>query len=226
MGSAFGIGNMLNKNAHSTIDLSVCRSARAGISMGDKSAQKKKFIVETARQVFREKGFKEVTMKDIVEACDISRGGLYLYFQNTREIFEEVLRLEQEDADDVFEAGISREATPSDVLALFLKEQKRELLNRKHSLNKAVYEYFFENPVSSKDHLLKRQFDAAVYIIEKLIEAGVESGEFYCEDARGAARNIMYVLEGLKIVSETRGISEAAVDREIMYVMQGLIAEE
>ena len=194
--------------------------------MGDKSAQKKKFIVETARQVFKKKGFKEVTMKDIVEACDISRGGLYLYFQNTKEIFEEVLKLEQEDADDVFEAGISKEATPSDVLALFLKEQKKELLNRKHSLNKAVYEYFFENPVSSKDNLLKRQFDAAVYIIEKLIEAGVENGEFYCEDSRGAARNIMYGLEGLKIASETRGISEAVVDREIMYVMQGLIAEE
>ena len=70
--------------------------------MGDKSAQKKKFIVETARQVFKKKGFKEVTMKDIVEACDISRGGLYLYFQNTKEIFEEVLKLEQEDSDDVF----------------------------------------------------------------------------------------------------------------------------
>ncbi len=194
--------------------------------MGDKSTQKKKFIVETARQVFKEKGFKEVTMKDVVEACDISRGGLYLYFQNTREIFEEVLKLEQEDADDVFEAGISKEATPSEVLALFLKEQKKELLNRKHSLNKAVYEYFFENHVPSKDNLLKRQFDAAVYIIEKLIEAGVESGEFYCEDSRGAARNIMYVLEGLKIASETRGISETVIDREIMYVMQGLIAEE
>ena len=194
--------------------------------MSDKSAQKKKFIVETARQVFKEKGYKEVTMKDIVEACDISRGGLYLYFQNTKEIFEEVLKLEQEDADDVFEAGISDEATPSDVLALFLKEQKRELLSKKLSLNKAVYEYFFMNQVPSKDNLLKKQFDAAVYIIENLIEAGVESGEFYCEDPRGAARNIMYVLEGMKIASETRGINEAMIDREIMYVMQGLIAEE
>ena len=58
--------------------------------MGDKSAQKKKLIVERARRVFMEKGYKEVTMKDIVEECDISRGGLYLYFQNTREVFEEV----------------------------------------------------------------------------------------------------------------------------------------
>lgn len=93
--------------------------------MSDKSAQKKKYIIETARQVFKEKGYKEVTMKDIVEACDISRGGLYLYFQNPREVFEEVLKLEQEDADDVFAASVPEQATPSDILALFLKEQKK-----------------------------------------------------------------------------------------------------
>lgn len=194
--------------------------------MSDKSAQKKSLIIEKARQVFKEKGYKEVTMKDIVEACDISRGGLYLYFQNTGEIFEEVLKLEQQDTDDVFAASVPKEAAPSDILALFLKEQKKELLSKKPSLNKAVYEYFFTSKIPAKDNLLKKQFDEAVFVIEKLIEAGIESGEFYCEDARGAARNIMYVLEGLKIASQTRGISEAAVDREIMYVMQGLIAEE
>ena len=170
--------------------------------------------------------FKEVTMKDIVEACDISRGGLYLYFQNTEELFEDVLKLEQEDADDVFGQNISEEATPSDILALFLKEQKKELLSKKPSLNVAIYEYFFKHKVSAKDNLLKKQFDGAVYVIEKLIQAGIQSGEFYCEDPRGAARNIMYVLEGLKIASQTRGIPETAVDREILYVMQGLIADE
>lgn len=194
--------------------------------MSDKSIQKKQYIVEKAREVFVEKGFKEVTMKDIVEACDISRGGLYLYFQNTKELFEEVLKLEQEDTDDVFGQNISEEATPSDILALFLKEQKKELLSKKPSLNVAIYEYFFKHKVSSKDNLLKKQFDGAVYIIEKLIQAGIQSGEFYCEDPRGAARNIMYVLEGLKIASQTRGIPATAVDREILYVMQGLIADE
>lgn len=194
--------------------------------MSDKAAQKKKHIIETARKVFSEKGYKQVTMKDIVEACEISRGGLYLYFQNTRELFEEVLKLEQADVDDVFAGSIPEQAAPSDILALFLKEQKRELLSRKPSLNVAIYEYFFENQIPPGENLLKLQFDAAVRVIERLIRAGVESGEFYCEDPRGAARNIMYVLEGLKIASRTRKIPEAAVDREILYIMQGLVYEE
>lgn len=194
--------------------------------MSDKSAQKKKYILETARQVFMEKGYLAVTMKDIVEACNISRGGLYLYFPGTREIFLEVLQMEQLEADDVFEKSIPKEAGPADILALFLKEQKKELLSKKPGLTRASYEFFFANQWSGKDNFLKNQFDSAVLVIQRLIEAGVEAGEFYCEDARRAASNIMYVLEGLKIASSTRGISEAAVDREIMYVMQGLIAEE
>lgn len=194
--------------------------------MSDKSAQKKKYILETARTVFMEKGYKSVTMKDIVDACNISRGGLYLYFSSTREIFLEVLMLEQQEADDVFEKSIPKEAGPSDILALFLKEQKRELLSKKPELTKASYEFFFEERDFGKDNILKKQFDSAVLVIQKLIESGVQNGEFYCEDPRRAASNIMYVLEGLKIASQTRGITEAAVDREIMYVMQGLIAEE
>ena len=193
--------------------------------MSEKSVQKKKYILETARRVFMDKGFLAVTMKDIVDACEISRGGLYLYFADTGEIFREVLKLEEQETDDIFEAGIAEGAGPSDILALFLKEQKKELLNKKKGLSRAAYEYYFIHEKDGRRHPLRKQFDSAVTIIRKLIEAGVESGEFYCEDARGAASNIMYVLEGLKIASLTRGITEAAVDREILYIMQGLVAD-
>ncbi|NBI89515.1 TetR/AcrR family transcriptional regulator [Lachnospiraceae bacterium] len=194
--------------------------------MGEKSAQKRKYIVETARGVFIQKGYKDVTMKDIVDACGISRGGLYLYFSSTEEIFMDVLKMEAEEADDVFAGKVKEDASPSDILALFLKEQKKEMLLKRNSLTKAVYEYYFEKKVPKKENPLKQQFDTAVKIIEKLIEAGIEAGEFYCEDAKGAARNIMYVLEGLKIASQTRGITEEMVDREVLYIMQGLVIEE
>ena len=43
----------------------------------------------------------------------------------------------------------------------------------------------------------KAKFDAAVEVLTHLIENGTENDEFYCEDPNGAARNIMYVIEGL-----------------------------
>ena len=194
--------------------------------MGEKSLQKKKYILETARKVFMEKGYKNVTMKDIVEACDISRGGLYLYFNSTAEIFREVLHMESEEADDVFSDSIREDATATEILALFLKEQKKELLSKKDNLAIATYEYYFGEDVPKKDNILKRQFDSAVKIIEKLIETSVENGEFYCEDCRSAARNIMFLLEGLKISAHTIGVTPEMVDRELLFILNGLGVEE
>ncbi len=172
-----------------------------------------------------EKGYKSVTMKDIVEACEISRGGLYLYFESTDQILLEVLKLEADETDDVFTERIEKGDTAADILTLFLKEQKKELLQNKDNLTVAIYEYFFAHKSTDKNNMLRRQFDAGVKVIEKLIEAGIATGEFYCEDPKGAAANIMYVLEGLKINAQTFGISEKMVDEQLLYIMQGLITE-
>ena len=194
--------------------------------MGEKSIQKRKFILETARKVFVEKGFKKVTMKDIVEACEISRGGLYLYFDDTSQIFQEVMKLESEEADDVFSDSIADDATAADILILFLREQKKELLRKSDTLTQAIYEFYFQSEPVRKGNMLKRQFDSGVKIMERLIAMGVEQGEFSCEDCRGMARHIMFVLEGLEISAQTIGITSEAVDREILFIMKFLGAIE
>lgn len=192
--------------------------------MGEKSAQKKKYILDTARKVFVEKGYKSVTMKDIVEACGISRGGLYLYFDSTEQILLEILQMEAEETDDIFSENITEGDTAADILTLFLKEQKKELL-QKNTLTTAVYEYFFANKTADKNNMLRKQFDAGVRVLEKLIETGIASGEFYCENPKGAASNIMYVLEGMKINAQTFGITEKKVDEQLLYIMEGLIID-
>lgn len=190
--------------------------------MGEKSLQKKQYILDTARKVFVEKGYKNVTMKDIVEACDISRGGLYLYFSSTQELLLAVLEQDANETDDVFETSIAEEDSAAEILTLFLKEQKKELLRKKNNLTMAVYEYAFEN---KKNQMLRKQFDAGVRVIEKLITSGIASGEFYCENPKGAAYNIMYVLEGMKINSQTMEITEAMVDEQLLYIMEGLVID-
>lgn len=191
--------------------------------MGERSVQKKQFILEKAREVFVENGFRNVTMKSIVDACEISRGGLYLYYANTEEIFLEVLAAEFEKTEDVFSENVGENAAASEIFALFLKEQKKEILRSKKTLAAATYEYAFANP---KNTVLKKRFNDGVTMLEKLIRMGVESGEFYDVDTRVAAKNVMYVLEGLKIASVTMGVSGETIDNELYMLMQGLVIEE
>lgn len=193
--------------------------------MGEKSANKRNFILDTARDIFCEKGYIAATMKDVVEKCGISRGGVYLYFDNIKDLFEAVMAREGE-GDEDFGSAIPDEATYADVLALFVKEQKKVILTKKPNLTVAIYEYHFANKISGKKNFIKQEFDMSLYILEQLIAEGIDAGEFYDIDAHRAASNLMYVLEGLKIASRTRGITESAVDEEIMYVMQEIIAED
>lgn len=193
--------------------------------MGEKSEQKRQFILTTARRIFMEKGFKDVTMKDIVDACEISRGGLYLYFESTKDIFLEILKLEAEDTDDDFAANIKEDSSITDILRFFLKEQKKEILSQNSTLTVATYEFFFANKVGRKENIVRHTFEAAVKVLAELLSAGAENEEFYCDNPVGTAQNIMLVLEGLKVASHTMGVSEKFVDEQILYIMTGLIPE-
>lgn len=193
--------------------------------MGEKSINKKNFILETARDLFAKQGYAKTTMKDVVNACEISRGGVYLYFENIKDLFEEVMQYEMDSEED-FAAKIPEDASYADVLAMFVKEMKKSVLSKKHPLTAAIYEYYFENKVAGKKNLLKKDFDDTLYVLETIIKEGIDAGEFYDIDAHRAASNLMYVIEGMKVASRTRGITEAAFDEEIIYIMQGIVAED
>ena len=49
---------------------------------------KKKYIIDIAFQVFSSKGYHATTVKDVVEAADISVGTFYFYFKNKEDLFE------------------------------------------------------------------------------------------------------------------------------------------
>lgn len=190
--------------------------------MSDKAARKKQYILDTAKQVFASKGFKDVSMKDIVEACEISRGGLYLYFDSTESILTEIINEESSQNGFQFLEKEDENVSYGNCLALFLKEQKLEILNKKNNLTVAIYEYLFSN----SEETAKASFEKKVDLLSKLIEKGTESGEFVCDDAVESAKHVLFTLEGLKVTANTYGLSEEDMDNELVLIMSSLLADE
>ena len=108
--------------------------------MSEKTEQKRQLILDRALDVFSKKGYRLVSMKDIVEASEISRGGLYLYFSSVEEIFEAVLEEYEKNNGDISQEQLSN-ATNTEMLLFFLKSQKIEILNKKNNLLTAKFEY-------------------------------------------------------------------------------------
>ena len=65
----------------------------SGFVMANKGEKTREMILARAYKLFAEKGFKQVTMKDVCEVTNMSRGGLYSHFSSTGELFEALLEV-------------------------------------------------------------------------------------------------------------------------------------
>lgn len=196
--------------------------------MSERTDSKKQLIIDKATEVFAAKGYRDVTMKDIVEACEISRGGLYLYYDSTESLFLDVIKAQDAEEEETGKSMVQNlvDASAAELLIWFLKEQKKEILKRKNSLSVAVYEYAFYCRQELHGNNAKQRFDAAVAVLGKILAKGSETGEFLCDDPKGMASNMMYAIEGMKIAARTMGISENKVDKELVYMMRQFMEVE
>lgn len=57
-----------------------------------KTKDTKEFILMTSLKLFLQKGFKEVTMAEILSAAGLSKGAFYHHFRSKEQVFEEAVR--------------------------------------------------------------------------------------------------------------------------------------
>ena len=178
--------------------------------LSTKSDSKKQYIRQHAREVFVRRGFKGVTMKDIVDACGISRGGLYLYYNSLEDLFLEVLRLDHDHTQNMIEEAIMDRRPADEIFNAFLAEQKKIILSEEETLLAAACEYSFEHPETP---VLRDRFNDTRQALEYLIRVGVRRGEFVCDRPQEAAYSILFAIEGMKLSFRTVHLSEEEIDQ-------------
>jgi AcrR family transcriptional regulator len=61
---------------------------------GDQDTAKRRQIIEGAREVFLTQGFDAASMGEIARVAGVSKGTLYVYFENKQELFDAIVGLE------------------------------------------------------------------------------------------------------------------------------------
>ncbi|WP_370677796.1 TetR/AcrR family transcriptional regulator [Pleomorphomonas sp. PLEO] len=67
------------------------RPSEAGAGPEGHDSEKRRQILEGAREVFRAKGYEGASMDGIAKAAGVSKGTLYVYFTNKDELFAELI---------------------------------------------------------------------------------------------------------------------------------------
>ncbi|MBR4529810.1 MAG: TetR/AcrR family transcriptional regulator [Lachnospiraceae bacterium] len=194
--------------------------------MRDKARGKREKILREAGAVFARKGFKSVTMQEIVDACGISRGGVYLYFADIRELFLAVLAQERPpEYSIVMERVLSGDATVTEMLRAFLADQLEEALDTGRDLRLAEAEYYsIYADETTGPHPLRIRFTKTAEMIERLIMLGIQNGEFSCTDPGTAAEGILYRLEGIRSMNRVAGVERESAGAQLRRILQELDA--
>ena len=184
--------------------------------MAGKSEEKRELILAKAEQVFIRKGFNGVTMKDIIEECEISRGGIYLYYSSVDEIFTEVIkRHNQSNAEKII---IDIENSSFEVLLdKYFEIQKSRLLHMENSLLLAMFEFFIVHKQEPDKDFFSGAFDILENTLIEILNCGVKEGYIREDNARVVAANILFCIKGLETLAMSNGVSDKLVDTQFEF---------
>ena len=190
--------------------------------MTAKSTEKRKYILSCAERVFIRYGFNRVTMKNIIEECKISRGGIYLYFSSVDEIFVEVVKRHNKAKIDNIKVSIEKSQNFDQLIDDFFADQKERLLNMDKSLFVAMMEFCFSHKKNSDRDFYTEQFFNTKVIILEMLKFGQKSHAITAKNIDGLAESIMYKIEGLRSLAVSSGVSGELAENQL-HVCKGMI---
>ena len=189
--------------------------------MATKGEKTRDSILDASYKLFAEKGFKQVTMKDVCDITDMSRGGLYSHFSSTSQLFEALLeKITEKDAMN-FQARIKEGKSATEILEGAFKLMEDEMKHPEDSLSVAMYEY--AEAVDSD--LMEKLNKNSEKNWKKLIQYGIDKGEFQEVDVNEIVNLILYSYQGVRMWSRIMPVKQKTIHSITQNIKRQLIGE-
>lgn len=185
------------------------------VVMQTKGDRTKQVIVDKSKKLFSQKGYTVVTMKDVCEICDLSRGGLYRHFGSTKEIFLEILNEDKEEMRHQLEQSIKNNASADFLFEYFLKQHK-EIIQNNNGMALAIHEFSFAEKDQSQ--YMNDRFHIAIELLMQLMDYGQEQGVFKNFDTGTMATHIVFLLDSIETSASTLIIPEKMLDNQLNFL--------
>ena len=199
----------------------ICR--KVGLFMNKRGQETRKHIKKCACSLFAEKGFKQVTMKDICDAAKLSRGGLYCHYESTRQIFQEIIDDMTSEQDNEIDLRIEQNCSAVTILDEILNKYENEMLDSQSSLSIAIYEYFSIHDIANQSNTLYEQYLISANTWKKLIQYGMDRNEFNEVDISAVFDLIVFSYQGVRMYSKLMPMDKETPSRIIKEIRRILV---
>ena len=189
------------------------------------SKRRAKELTATALNLFAERDFASVTIKDIANECGVNTALIYYYFANKEDLFRATIQNAISDALENYTSLRNRHTNPVDLISdWFDTNLKLSVPIRK--LVKIMLDYSGSRMnISSIDQQVKDFYYIEHSILSSSIRQGIDQGIFNAVEHDRLALFVSTHLDGIMVASMIRkdfSISEAMTDlREILWLHLG-----
>jgi AcrR family transcriptional regulator len=186
--------------------------------MSSKAGRKRELILDRAERVFIKKGFSGVTMKDIIEECGISRGGIYLYYSSVDEIFMEVINLHNQKKLEHMRKDINEKTDFETILDEYFDMQTERLLHMENSILLAMFEFYIAHKEKADTDFFSRTFENLGDVIGEILTCGSKMGYVNTNEVSVLAEHIQFCIKGLEVLAMSGGTDEEQLERQFSYI--------
>ena len=159
--------------------------------------QRRNAILNAARKLFLEKGFKHVTVENIARKAELSKGSVYLYFSSKEEIYTQILLNDidkfNRKSSQIFQNGKPAADLVMDFACIYVDFflNDRELFRIMMTFMLHTEELNLTEAVNQ--HIIDVT-NNTVKIIETILQHGIDRGEFPRDINLGQSRNALWGL--------------------------------
>lgn len=192
--------------------------------MGKKGDMTKAAIRSAALTLFVQKGFKDVTMKDICEKTGLSRGGLYMHYGSTKQIFADVINEIMSSLKNEVAVKLERGISATYILDELLERYQSEMLDKTGSLGLAFYEYYSSIPLSDDNAMLK-QYYCSKEMLCSLIEYGIKKGEFKQVNTEAIVDLLLFSYQGVRMLSSIMPLDDDQISIGMVSEIRSMLVK-
>ena len=179
-------------------------------------------IIAAALELFRSKGFADVSTRDLAEHAGLSRSHVYHYFSDWNELRREAfVRFANEQLDEVREP--LGDAPPLEALVGFLRDCLPSTADAGWALWLDAWDEAMHDAQMAQAYLvINAQWQS---MLAEVIERGVADGVFRCESCQRAARQIFALAMGYAddLMLKPSAESAEAARQEVLEVARLLL---
>lgn len=190
----------------------------------DKYEKVKKHIIEVARRVFGQFGFRKTTIDEIAHAARKGKSTIYYYFKNKEDIFRGVVEYEAKILKFKLMDVVSMDLEPKDKMRHYVHTRIGSFQDFGNFYDALKNDFLSHLEFIEK---VREKYDRdEMTIIKMILIEGVDKGEFVIQDVESVAEVIRLALKGLELPlflgQKTKIIEEERIGQVMDVLFYGI----